>query len=435
MLSRCCHGPSRSRTARRRPARRHLGRLALFAACGSGWLAAVRGEQANRAAHGQRRAGRPDAAGVTWLCRPGLAGDPCLYPEAPTRSPPTARRRSSPPRPRPSRPSTASTCIRPSPHPPPRRTPERRSRRPSRPRRWRRRLASPRCATSGHRPTASGPSASLAEGLGNDPTADLISYESLLAGWKDYLAHDNDGRPIVFIGHSQGAANLIRLLRSQVDDDPALRARMVVGHHLGRQRPGARGQDGGRDVRPHPGLHQGGPDRLRDRLLVVLDPAARRLALRAARSGCQPPIGPDGSSAANRSLCTNPAALGRTGAAPLTPYFVSRPAPTGEPWVTYPGLYTGTCESKGGATWLQIDARPGDSRPVVDAHARSDLGPPPRRRQPGARQPGERRASRGGGLLGAPQGVLNGRDRRRAAVSDLPAPRPCSLLGLDQGCP
>ncbi len=76
-------------------------------------------------------------------------------------------------------------------------------------------------------------SASLAQGLGNDPAADQVSYESLLAGWKDYLAHDNDGRPIVFIGHSQGAANLIRLLRSQVDDDPALRDRMVSAIILG----------------------------------------------------------------------------------------------------------------------------------------------------------------------------------------------------------
>lgn len=38
---------------------------------------------------------------------------------------------------------------------------------------------------------------------------------------------------------------------------------------------------------------------------------------------------------------------------------------TGEPWVTYPDLYTGACESGGGATWLQVDAQPGDSRPVV----------------------------------------------------------------------
>ncbi len=28
--------------------------------------------------------GGPDAAGVSWLCRPGLPGDPCLYPEGAT---------------------------------------------------------------------------------------------------------------------------------------------------------------------------------------------------------------------------------------------------------------------------------------------------------------------------------------------------------------
>lgn len=49
-----------------------------------------------------------------------------------------------------------------------------------------------------------------------------VAYQSLLADWSYYLAHDNDGRPIIFIGHSQGAAMLIRLLAEQVDDNPGL---------------------------------------------------------------------------------------------------------------------------------------------------------------------------------------------------------------------
>ena len=68
----------------------------------------------------------------------------------------------------------------------------------------------------------------MLKGLGNDPQADDVSYASLLSAWKDYLAHDNDGRPIIFIGHSQGAAMLIKLIASQVDPNPALRARTVV---------------------------------------------------------------------------------------------------------------------------------------------------------------------------------------------------------------
>ncbi|HEY5385266.1 MAG TPA: DUF3089 domain-containing protein, partial [Acidimicrobiales bacterium] len=61
-------------------------------------------------------------------------------------------------------------------------------------------------------------------GLGHAGTASLaIAYTSLLSAWRDYLAHDNHGRPIIFIGHSQGSAMLIRLLQTQVDPSPSLR--------------------------------------------------------------------------------------------------------------------------------------------------------------------------------------------------------------------
>ena len=60
-----------------------------------------------------------------------------------------------------------------------------------------------------------------------------LAYDSLLSAWKDYLAHDNHGRPIVFIGHSQGSAMLIRLLRQQVDPSSKLRKRLVSAILLG----------------------------------------------------------------------------------------------------------------------------------------------------------------------------------------------------------
>jgi hypothetical protein len=69
---------------------------------------------------------------------------------------------------------------------------------------------------------------SLLQGLGADQHANTVAYDSLLAAFRDYMAHDNHGRPIVFIGHSQGAAMLIRLLARQVDPDPSLRARTAV---------------------------------------------------------------------------------------------------------------------------------------------------------------------------------------------------------------
>ncbi|MBV9096792.1 MAG: DUF3089 domain-containing protein, partial [Frankiaceae bacterium] len=66
-----------------------------------------------------------------------------------------------------------------------------------------------------------------------DSVPNQTAYESVLAAWQDYLAHDNHGRPVVFIGHSQGAAMLVRLLRTQVDPNPSLRRRMALAILLG----------------------------------------------------------------------------------------------------------------------------------------------------------------------------------------------------------
>jgi hypothetical protein len=69
--------------------------------------------------------------------------------------------------------------------------------------------------------------------------------------------------------------------------------------------------------------------------------------------------------------CVNPAALGG-GTADLMPYFLSVTQVTltpavKSPWVTYPGLYQASCNSEGGATWLQVTyvGTSGDTRPAV----------------------------------------------------------------------
>ena len=48
----------------------------------------------------------------------------------------------------------------------------------------------------------------LSQGAIN-PRTTTVAYNGLLAAWNDYLAHDNHGRGVVLIGHSQGAALLI----------------------------------------------------------------------------------------------------------------------------------------------------------------------------------------------------------------------------------
>jgi hypothetical protein len=288
----------------------------------------------------------PDAAGVTWLCRPGLAGDPCLYPEGVT-SVAADGAKTAVPVASPSASSSSFDCFYIYP-------------------------TVTASAATDNTDTAVTPalegaaveqasrfshvcnvwaptyrqrtSASLSKGLGNDSAADEISYQSLLAGWKDYLAHDNHGRPIVFIGHSQGAANLIRLLRSQVDGNAAVRDRMVSAIILGGNVQVPVGKTVGGTF-----AHISACTKTGETGCVIAyssfsaPPPAASLFGRPGQ-GVSLQSGQEATSG-QQVVCTNPSGLGATGAEPLTPYFVSSASSTGEPWVTYPGLYTGTCET------------------------------------------------------------------------------------------
>jgi Protein of unknown function (DUF3089) len=214
--------------------------------------------------------------------------------------------------------------------------------------------------------------ASLAKGLGGDPSADLVAYNSLLSGWKDYLAHDNDGRPIIFIGHSQGAAMLIRLLRSQIDPNAQLRKRMVVAIILGG------------NVQVPIGRTVGGSFR---HIPTCASPRATGCVIAYSTFGSRPPrtsnFGRPGqgvslqsgqtASRRQRVACVNPVTFSSASGS-LLPYFLSVTSPVpgvkvSTPWVSFPGLYTARCRSQGGATWLQVTptAVPGDPRPTVTA--------------------------------------------------------------------
>ncbi len=195
-----------------------------------------------------------------------------------------------------------------------------------------------------------------------------VAYQSLLADWSYYLSHDNDGRPIIFIGHSQGAAMLIRLLSGQVDDNPALLKRVVVAILAGGNLQVPTGSVVGATFKHIP-------------LCTSLKVPGCAIAY--STFGSQPPpdslFGRPGSGVSLMSLqttstgqqvaCVNPADVGGTSGL-LSPYFRGSGA---VPWVTYPDLYTAECKTAGGATWLQVTPTgiPGDTRPLVKA----SLGP------------------------------------------------------------
>jgi hypothetical protein len=213
---------------------------------------------------------------------------------------------------------------------------------------------------------------SLTQGLGNEPKADEVAYQSVLTGWKDYLAHDNHGRPIIFIGHSQGAAMLIRLLHNVIDPNPKLRARMVSAVILGG------------NVQVPTGKTVGGSFQ---HIPICTSVKQTGCVIAYSTFGSQPPLtalfsrpgegvslqSGQTTKTGQQVACVNPVNFSNASGS-LLPYFLTVGSTVPglkitTPWVTYPGLYTATCESNGGATWLQINASavPGDPRPKVTA--------------------------------------------------------------------
>jgi hypothetical protein len=202
------------------------------------------------------------------------------------------------------------------------------------------------------------------------------AYQSLLSAWDDYLAHDNHGRPVIFIGHSQGASLLIRLLQTQVDPSPSLRTHMVSAILLGGnvQVP-AGGVVGGtfRNIPTCGSASQTG-------CVIAYStfgstPPANALFGRAGRGVSL--LSGQNASGSQQVACVNPVRFS-PGVGRVQPFFRSVAARSSgvrvlTPWVTFPGLYTAQCEQSGGASWLQVTATPapGDPRPTVSA----TLGP------------------------------------------------------------
>jgi Protein of unknown function (DUF3089) len=68
-------------------------------------------------------------------------------------------------------------------------------------------------------------------------TADL-AYSDVLRAFDHYLAHDNQGRPFIIAGHSQGSIHAIRLLQERIVGTPLAR-RLVAAYVPGSSLPRA----------------------------------------------------------------------------------------------------------------------------------------------------------------------------------------------------
>ena len=216
--------------------------------------------------------------------------------------------------------------------------------------------------------------ASLLRVPGADSHANTVAYKSLLSAFDYYMVHYNHGRPIVFIGHSQGAAMLIRLLASQVDSDPTLRARTVVAILAGGNVAVPTGKTVGATFMHLPLCT--GPSQTECVIAYSSFPSEPSANSNFGRPGIGVSL-LSGQTAKRgvRVACVNPAALAG-GTADLEPYFLTAgstppPPPVTTSWVSLPGLYSAMCKYASGASWLQVTTLEAAGRPVLS----ESLGP------------------------------------------------------------
>jgi hypothetical protein len=210
------------------------------------------------------------------------------------------------------------------------------------------------------------------------------AYDDVLDAFKHFIANESQGRPFVLVGHSQGAEHLRHLIADEIDNQPALRDRLVSALLLGWPVE----------------VPEGG----------VVGGAFQNIPLcqAAGQTGCvvnyssfrstDPPtaetaeFGRPFGGAPGRVGCVNPASPAG-GAAPLHPYFMveqpmgailgapsqpfSDPTMAAEvttPFVTYPDLITGECVTEGPFTYLKLTVHADPDDPRTD-DITGDLSP------------------------------------------------------------
>ncbi len=206
-------------------------------------------------------------------------------------------------------------------------------------------------------------------GSGVTAANQALAYGDVQSAWLDYLAHDNHGRGVVLIGHSQGSFVLTALIKQQIDKNPTVRKHLVSAILLGGNITVPVGKEVGGSFQNVPACTRNSQTGCVVAYSSFLDPPPSNSLF--GRTG----------TAGDQVLCTNPAALSG-GSAPLQPEFpttdtglvgsiAGTASKQGTAWVAYPGLYTGQCQTANGATWLQVTPTPGDTRPLVT----QQLGP------------------------------------------------------------
>jgi hypothetical protein len=198
-----------------------------------------------------------------------------------------------------------------------------------------------------------------------------IGYEDVKDAWTHYLKHDNNGRGVVLVGHSQGSYVLTGLIAREIDGKP-IQSQIVSAILMGATVPVAKGKGVGGAFKNIP-------------VCRAADQTGCVIAFASFRSTLQPPantlfgrVPVEGLEA----ICTNPAALaGGSGelrayltgtgsliasTAPQKHQWVASGAAIETPFVSVPGMLNAECATNEHANFLKITVNGNAADPRAD---------------------------------------------------------------------
>lgn len=201
------------------------------------------------------------------------------------------------------------------------------------------------------------------------PVDRALGYNDVLDAWNYYLQHDNNGRGVVLIGHSQGSGVLTQLIRNQIDGKP-VQSKVVSALLLGTSLAVPKDKDVGGAFQHVPACR-----------------SATQTGCVIAYASFRSTIPPPANSRFGRvqgdtmqAVCANPAALAG-GSGPLHAYLStaglnivgSSKAPAWAagktietPWVSVPGLLTAQCVVNDKGSYLEVTVHGDPSDPRAD---------------------------------------------------------------------
>ena len=198
-----------------------------------------------------------------------------------------------------------------------------------------------------------------------------LGYNDVLDAWNHYLQHDNNGRGVVLIGHSQGSGVLTQLMRNEIDGKP-VQSKLISALLLGTSLAVPKGKDVGGAFQHIPLCH-----------------SASQVGCAIAYASFRSTIPPPANSRFGRvqgenvqAACVNPAALGG-GSGELHAYlsaagrsivgsaaeprpWVTPAKPVETPFVSVPGLLTAQCVANDKGSYLEVTVHGNPADPRVD---------------------------------------------------------------------